>query len=36
VRAWVALSVVLRFGLGLSRHHLSSLYSWLGGLWGLT
>jgi hypothetical protein len=35
LRAWVALSVVLRFGLGLSRRYLSSLYSWLGRLWGL-
>jgi hypothetical protein len=35
VRAWVALSAVLRFGLGLSRRYLSSLYSWLGRLWGL-
>jgi len=35
VRAWVALSVVLRFGLGLSEHYLSSLYGWLGRVWGL-
>jgi len=35
LRAWVALSVVLRFGLGLSRQYLSSLYGWLGRLWGL-
>jgi hypothetical protein len=35
LRAWVALSVVLRFGLGLSERYLSSLYSWLGRLWGL-
>jgi hypothetical protein len=35
VRAWVALGVVLRFGLGFSRRYLSSLYSWLGRLWGL-
>jgi hypothetical protein len=35
LRAWVALSVVLRYGLGLSRRYLSSLYSWLGRLWGL-
>jgi hypothetical protein len=35
LRAWVALSVVLRYGLGLARHHLSSLYGWLGRLWGL-
>jgi hypothetical protein len=35
VRAWVALSVVLRFGLGLPRGYLASLYNWLGRLWGL-
>jgi hypothetical protein len=35
VRAWVALSVVLGFGLGLSKRYLSSLYRWLGRLWGL-
>jgi hypothetical protein len=35
LRAWVALSVVLREGLGLPRSYLSSLYSWLGNLWGL-
>jgi len=35
VKAWVALSVVLRYGLGLGRRYLSSLYSWLGRLWGL-
>jgi hypothetical protein len=35
LRAWVALSVVLRFGLGLSGRYLSSLYSWLGRVWGL-
>jgi hypothetical protein len=35
VRAWVALSVVLREGLGLSKQYLSSLYGWLGRLWGL-
>jgi hypothetical protein len=35
VRAWVALGVVLRFGLGLARSHLSSLYRWLGRVWGL-
>jgi hypothetical protein len=35
VKAWVALSVVLRFGLGLSRRYLSSLYGWLGRVWGL-
>ena len=35
LRAWVALSVVLRYGLGLPRRYLSSLYSWLGRVWGL-
>jgi hypothetical protein len=35
LRAWVALSVVVGEGLGLSRRHLSSLYSWLGRVWGL-
>jgi hypothetical protein len=35
LRAWVALSVVLRFGLGLGRRYLSSLYGWLGRVWGL-
>jgi hypothetical protein len=35
LRAWVALGVVLRFGLGLSRRYLSSLYGWLGRVWGL-
>jgi len=35
LKAWVALSVVLRHGLGLSRRYLSSLYGWLGRLWGL-
>ena len=35
VRAWVALSTVLRFGLGLSKQYLSSLYGWLGRLWGV-
>ncbi len=33
--AWVALSVVLGRGLGLSRRCLSGLYGWLGRLWGL-
>jgi len=35
LRAWVALSVVLRYGLGLTRRQLASLYSWLGRLWGV-
>lgn len=35
LKAWVALSVVLGEGLGLSRRYLSSLYSWLGRVWGL-
>jgi hypothetical protein len=35
VKAWVALSVVLGEGLGLSKRCLSSLYSWLGRVWGL-
>ena len=36
LKAWVALSVVLRHGLGLSRRYLSSLYGWLGRVWGLS
>ncbi len=35
LRAWVALSVVLGRGLGLSKRCLSGLYGWLGRLWGL-
>jgi hypothetical protein len=35
LRAWVALSVVLGEGLGLGRRYLSSLYGWLGRVWGL-
>jgi hypothetical protein len=35
LKAWVALSVVLRFGLGLPRGYLASLYGWLGRVWGL-